>query len=298
MPGNVRSIVRIVLIYLTAAALWVVLTDMLERELTWLPTVFQNFQTIKGLVFVVVTSIMIFYLLYKELKEHEKVWQEHLQEKEQLLEQLQQKADEILTAYNRTIEGWARVLEMRNREVKDHSRRVTDLTLRLAKSMGVPEEDLAQIRRGALLHDIGKMAIPDSIMLKNGNLSEEERSEVRRHPLYGYEMLSEIEFLSPALEILLCHHEKWNGEGYPFGLSGEQIPLFARIFAVVDVWDALLSDRSYHKGMSPEEALAYIRAEAGEHFDPAVVEAFVRILEENQELMQAQPEPQIPPNNL
>lgn len=288
MRGSLRSIVRIVLIYSFFAILWIVLSDQLIDAIPLSPFIDENIQTIKGIGFVFVTSAMLFVLLSNESKEREVVWQEHLAEKELLLDRVQEKNNEILSAYNRTIEGWARVLEMRNREVKDHSRRVTQLTLRLAESMGVPEAELAHIRRGALLHDIGKMAIPDAIMLKNGNLSEEERAEIRRHPLYGYEMLSEIEFLSPALEILLCHHEKWNGEGYPFGLAGEQIPLFARIFSVVDVWDALLSDRAYHKGMTPDEALAYIRSEAGTHFDPKVVEAFEKMLAENDELMMPQ----------
>ena len=278
MPGNLRSILRIVLLYIIFATLWIVISDQRSSVIVTSTFIGDHLQTIKGMAFVLVTGGMLFVLLYSELKERETDWREHLEEKEELLERLREKNVEILSAYNRTIEGWARVLEMRNREVKDHSRRVTDLALRLARNLSVPESDLAHIRRGALLHDIGKMAIPDTIMLKNGNLSEEERAEIRRHPLYGYEMLSEIEFLSPALEILLCHHEKWNGEGYPFGLAGEKIPLFARIFAVVDVWDALLSNRPYRPAWMKSDVIQYLREQSGKQFDPRIVEAFLNIV--------------------
>ena len=156
------------------------------------------------------------------------------------------------------------------------------MTLRLAQVMGISEAELVHVRRGALLHDIGKMAIPDTIILKEGDLDEEERAFVRRHPLFGFEMVSEIEFLRPAVDILLCHHEKWDGTGYPFGLSGEQIPLYARIFAVVDVWDALCAeDRLYRNPDPPEVVADYLRSQAGEHFDPRVVEAFLELLLED-----------------
>jgi putative nucleotidyltransferase with HDIG domain len=232
---------------------------------------------------VLVSGGFFYWLLYRELKQREQDWQGHMAEKERLIEQVNQKNQELLDAYNRTIAGWSLMLEKRNREVKDHSRRVTELTVQLAEYMGIQEPDLSHIRRGAMLHDIGKMAIEDAVIQKNGDLTEEDRAIIRRHPLFGFEMLSEIEYLRPALDILLCHHEKWNGEGYPFGLAGEQIPLFARIFSVVDVYDALTSQRTYRSAITQEQAAEYLREESGQHFDPRIVETFLEMLERENE---------------
>lgn len=182
---------------------------------------------------------------------------------------------DLVTAYDTTLEGWAKVLELRNIEIEGHSQRVTDLTLRLARSMGIDGDDLDHFRRGALLHDIGKMAILDHILLKPGPLTDEEREMMRRHPVYAVEMLHDIPFLRPVLDIPRCHHEKWDGSGYPYGLKGEEIPLAARIFAVVDVWDALRSDRPYRAAMPVEEACKIIQQESGTHFDPRIVEVFL-----------------------
>jgi putative nucleotidyltransferase with HDIG domain len=285
MSLNIRSIFRVVLLYLIFSALWIFLTDDLSHFLETTYGISNQIETIKGLLFVFFSALLLFLMLYRELKRGESVYQEHLQEKERLLDQLRSKNEELLDAYDRTIFGWSRVLEMRNREVKDHSRRVTEMTLRLARYMGIPEADMVHIRRGALLHDIGKMAIADAVILKDGDLSEEERALVRRHPLFGFEMVSEIEFLRPAMDILLCHHEKWDGTGYPFGLAGEQIPLYARIFAVVDVWDAFTADdRAYRKPESPEATAEHLRSQAGEHFDPAIVDAFLKMLAEQGEV--------------
>jgi putative nucleotidyltransferase with HDIG domain len=284
MQRSIYNIIRIVGLYLIFAVLWIILTDILAGILQaryGFPM--DVIQTVKGLGFVLVSAMVMFILLNDDLRRREAEYQKHLEEKEQLLQQLRKKNAEMVDAYDRTIFGWSRVLEMRNREVKDHSRRVTEMAMQLARYVGVDGDDLEQIRRGSLLHDIGKMAIPDEIILKDGDLSEEERAIIRRHPLFGFEMVSEIEFLRPAVDIMLCHHEKWDGTGYPFGLAGDQIPLFARIFAVVDVWDALRSDdRTYRKPDPPEVAAEYLRSQAGEHFDPDVVEAFLKMLgEEN-----------------
>lgn len=195
-----------------------------------------------------------------------------------LFEDLQHSNLELIRAYDTTLEGWARALELRDMETEGHSRRVTEMTLRLARAMRVSEEELAPVRRGALLHDIGKMGIPDSILLKPGWLTEEEREIMERHPVYAREMLAPIDFLRPALDIPYCHHEKWDGSGYPRGLKGEQIPLAARIFAVVDVYDALTSDRPYRHAWSEEETLEHIREQAGRHFDPQVVETFLELI--------------------
>jgi PAS domain S-box-containing protein len=196
-----------------------------------------------------------------------------------LFQEAQQASANLLLAYETTLEGWAKALEMRDAETHGHTRRVLDLTLRLAQALSVPAEELTHIRRGVLLHDIGKLAIPDEILRKPGPLTPQEWEIMRRHPQLAAEMLSEIEFLKPALAIPLYHHEKWDGTGYPFGLKGEQIPLPARIFAVVDVWDALTNDRPYHQALSQEEALAYIRSQAGTHFDPRIVEVFLTLIE-------------------
>lgn len=195
-----------------------------------------------------------------------------------LFESLQRSNNELIQAYDLTIEGWSRALDMRDKETEGHSRRVCEMTLRVARAMGVSEPDLAHVRRGALLHDIGKMAIPDAILLKPEPLTEGEWEIMRRHPIYSYEMLATIPFLRPALEIPLYHHERWDGAGYPRGLKGEQIPLAARIFAVVDVWDALTTDRPYRKAWPPEKALDYLRSQAGSQFDPRVVSVFVEQL--------------------
>ncbi len=212
-------------------------------------------------------------------------------ERRRAAEQLRRAHVELRMAYDATIEGWSRALELRDQETQGHTLRVTELTVRLAREMGIEDKEaLAHIRRGALLHDIGKMGIPDSILLKPGPLTEEEQEIMKKHPVYAYEMLSPIEYLRPALDIPYCHHERWDGSGYPRGLKGEEIPLAARIFAVVDVWDALCSDRPYRNGLSREEALNYIRAQAGRLFDPRVVEAFVRLMEQEDPLLQTSEE--------
>ena len=186
---------------------------------------------------------------------------------------------ELSLAYDATIEGWAKTLELRDMETEGHCRRVTEMTLRLAQAMQVNPAELVHIRRGAFLHDIGKMGIPDAILFKPGKLSPAEWDEMKQHPVYAHKLLSAISFLRPALDIPHYHHEKWDGTGYPRGLAGEQIPLAARIFAIVDVWDALSSDRPYRKAWPREKVIAYIKEQAGTHFDPQVVEAFIGIVE-------------------
>jgi putative nucleotidyltransferase with HDIG domain len=191
-----------------------------------------------------------------------------------LFDGLQESNAELEIAYQATLEGWVRALDMRDKETEGHTQRVTKLTQRLAKAMGVDDDALLHITRGALLHDIGKMAIPDSILLKQGGLTPEERILIQKHPVYAYEMLSPIKFLLPALDIPHCHHEKWDGSGYPQGLRGEEIPFAARIFSVVDVWDALIYDRPYRKGVAPGSVKKMITEQSGMHFDPRVVDAF------------------------
>jgi PAS domain S-box-containing protein/putative nucleotidyltransferase with HDIG domain len=192
-----------------------------------------------------------------------------------------QRAEEmLLNAYDTTLEGWAKALEMRDEETKDHSQRVMDLTIKLAQAMGVTGDELTQIRRGAILHDIGKMAIPDEILRKRGALTIGERKIVEQHPARAYELLAHIPFLEKALDIPYCHHEHWDGSGYPRGLKGDEIPLAARIFSIVDVWDAVQSDRPYNKAWPQEKAIQYLKDESGKYFDPECVPVFLDLVEQ------------------
>jgi HD-GYP domain-containing protein (c-di-GMP phosphodiesterase class II) len=186
--------------------------------------------------------------------------------------------DDILTAYDTTLEGWARLLELRDKETEGHSRNVTELTVHFARELGVSPEAIVHMRRGALLHDIGKISVPDRILLKPGPLTDEEWEIMRRHPLYAKKFLSGIPYLEKALEIPVYHHEHWNGEGYPFQLKGENIPLAARIFTIVDNWDALLSDRPYRNAWPAEKIIEYMEKNAGAIFDPFILEKFFAII--------------------
>ena len=193
---------------------------------------------------------------------------------------LQRTNTELTLAYDATLEGWGRTLEFRDEDTKGHTERVTGMTVQFARLMGLDEKEIIHLRRGAMLHDIGKIGIPDAILLKPGPLEPEEREIMQRHTIYAYELLKPIPFLRAALDIPYCHHEKWNGQGTPRGLKGEGIPLFARIFSVVDVWDALMSERPYRPAWPLEEVKEYIRARSGTDFDPQVVEIFIRYLED------------------
>ena len=196
----------------------------------------------------------------------------------QLFNDLQQSNLELTLAYDATIAGWSRAMDLHDKEAEGHTQRVTDLTLNLARAMNISESQMTHIRHGALLHDIGKMGVPDQILLKADGLTPEEWEKIRKHPQLAYDMLSSIRYLQPALDIPYCHHEKWDGTGYPRGLKGEEIPLAARIFAVADVWDSITSDRPYRKGWSKKEALEYIKEQSGKYFDPEVVQEFLYLI--------------------
>ncbi|MCB0117538.1 MAG: response regulator [Anaerolineales bacterium] len=193
---------------------------------------------------------------------------------------LEKTHQQLLDAYDKTIEGWSHAMDLRDKETEGHTQRVTQMTLELAKQFGIKDEELVHIRRGALLHDMGKLGIPDSILLKPDKLTDEEWDKMRQHPKYAYDMLYPIEYLRPALDIPYCHHEKWDGTGYPRGLSGEDIPLSARIFAVVDVWDALTSDRPYRNAWDKKKALEYIQEQSGMHLEPRIVEMFTTLIKD------------------
>jgi HD-GYP domain-containing protein (c-di-GMP phosphodiesterase class II) len=195
----------------------------------------------------------------------------------EMFENLERSNLELSMAYDATIEGWSRALDLRNEDTEFHSSRVTEKTIELARMMSISEGQIVHMRRGALLHDIGKMAIPDVILLKPGPLTDEEWVQMRMHPEHAYHLLSPIAFLRPAIDIPYYHHEKWDGTGYPHGLKGEEIPMSARIFAIVDVWDALLSDRPYRKAWPVEKVKNYLREQSGKHFDPQVVAIFFRL---------------------
>ncbi len=195
----------------------------------------------------------------------------------ELVSGLERSNTELITAYDETIEGWSRALDLRDKETEGHSRRVTGMTMLISEAMGIDDGELANMRRGALLHDIGKMGIPDSILLKPGPLDDKEMETMRRHPVYAYELLSPIRFLRPAIEIPYCHHERWDGTGYPRGLKGEEIPISARIFAVVDIYDALSSERPYRRPWPEEKVIEHLRTLSGKHLDPGVMKVFFRL---------------------
>ena len=199
-----------------------------------------------------------------------------------LEKRVEERTHDLAEAYDTTLVGWAKALELRDRETEGHSRRVTETTLSVARALRVPEDELIHIRRGTILHDIGKMGVPDDILHKPGPLDPEERSIMQQHPEYALKMLENVPFLKKALDIPYCHHEQWDGSGYPRGLKGEEIPLAARIFSIVDVWDALLSDRPYSKPWTKEKAVEYLKSQAGLYFDPKIVEVFLRLVNQGQ----------------
>jgi putative nucleotidyltransferase with HDIG domain len=198
----------------------------------------------------------------------------------QMIISMRESKNQILVSYDSTLEGWSKALEYRNEETKGHTDRVLELMLKAARELGIEESKMDHIRRGALLHDIGKMGIPDMILNKPHALTEEEQRIMQQHPVYACEMLKDIEFLKPALNIPYCHHEHWDGSGYPQGLKGEEIPIEARIFALVDAWDAITTDRPYRSAMTKDEAVNTIRSEIGSHFDPEIAERFLKLVSE------------------
>ena len=186
-------------------------------------------------------------------------------------------------AHDETLKAWVKALDLRDRETAGHSDRVVDLSVRLARSMSVTESDIAHIKRGALLHDIGKMGIPDAILHKKGKLTDEEMDAMKLHPELGYDLLKNISFLKRSVDIPHYHHEKWDGSGYPYGLEGDDIPIAARIFAVVDVYDAMTSNRPYREALTKKIVLDSIKNQSGSHFDPKVVDAFLTMIEKEED---------------
>lgn len=201
---------------------------------------------------------------------------------DELEQRVQARTEELAASYDITLEGWARALEFRDKETEGHSRRVTETTIKIARALDIPEDELVHIYRGAILHDIGKMAVPDDILRKAGSLTNDELGIIRNHPEIARQLLEPIPYLRKAMEIPYCHHERWDGTGYPRGLKGREIPVAARIFAIADVWDAVQADRPYKKGWPREQAIQYIKDKTGTHFDPHIADVFLRLVEKGE----------------
>jgi HD-GYP domain-containing protein (c-di-GMP phosphodiesterase class II) len=255
---------RIALIYAAAGALWIFFSDQLLATLVP-PEVITEYQTFKGWLFILVTGGVLYFLAGRHYRD------------------LDQANRAIRESYDLTLACLMRALDFHHGETRDHTDRVTRMAVRLARRMGVDAETVEMIKRGSIIHDIGKLGIPGEILAKAGPLTDREWRIVRRHPDSAGEMLQSVPYLQSALDIPCSHHERWDGSGYPQGLKGSQIPLAARIFAVVDVWDALVSDRVYKTAWSREEARRYLAAQSGIEFDPDVVEAFLTLLDEEPE---------------
>jgi putative nucleotidyltransferase with HDIG domain len=215
----------------------------------------------------------------ESLQQSEDLLSKESASRQKLEEEISQLTTKLATAYETTFEGWSRTLELKNMEIYGHSKRVTELALRLADEFGIEGDELLQIKYGALLHDIGEIGIPDEILHKPGPLNPEERKVMERHPLVAHELLKGISFLKKACDIAYYHHERWDGQGYPLGKKGEDIPFAARLFSVVDVWDALTSGRPYSESWSPKEAKQYLREQSGIQFDPRVVDKFLNLMD-------------------
>ena len=194
------------------------------------------------------------------------------------IKNLEDAKNTISKSYDITIEGWSKAMDLRDHETEGHTKRVTDLAIEFAKELGLPDFEIENIKRGALLHDIGKIGVPDKILLKPGKLTDEEWQIMKKHPVFAYDMLKNSDYLLSSLDIPYCHHEKWDGSGYPRGLKGAAIPLNARIFAFIDVFDAMTSDRPYRKAMNISDVLYYVENQKGKHFDPSLTDKFVNLI--------------------
>ena len=253
----IKSYYRTVLIYLIFASLWIYFSDSVVAILIRTPEGITQAQNLKGLAFVACTSLMLFFLIRSDLNRINEV------------------NIKLRKSYDQTLEGWVQVMDIRHKETRQHSLRVTRMTVKLASLMGVEGEELTFIGRGAMMHDAGKVGIPDSILIKPGPLNEEEWEVMKQHPVIARDMMQDIEFLQPSIDIPYYHHERWNGSGYPEGLKGEEIPLAARLFAIIDVWDALVEKRVYKESWPEDQVMFYLQEQAGIHFDPQVVDLFL-----------------------
>jgi len=249
---------KIVAVYVIAGSLWIYFSDMLIGALFGSADSITIAQHFKGWFFIAVTGLLLFALIKRDF------------------DSLSRANNDVIQSYEETMRGWIRVTDLRHKETKDHTERVTKMTIRFARVAGITDEnELKRIERGAILHDMGKIGISDAILIKPDKLNEEEWAQMKLHPTIGYNLLSKIRFLRPSLAIPYCHHEKWNGEGYPRGIRREAIPLAARLFAIIDVWDALCHPRVYKDAWTEEKVLNHIREQAEQHFDPTLVKLFI-----------------------
>jgi len=249
---------RIVLIYLAVGMSWIFFSDLLVEYLFQDKADIILAQNIKGWLFIAITGGLLFFLIRKDVNA------------------IQDVNLKLVASYEQTISGWVHVMDLRHRETKDHTQRVTKMTVELAKLSGITDvKKLKHIERGAMLHDIGKIGIPDAILIKPGKLDKEEWEQMKTHPQIAHDILAKIAFLKPSIDIPFSHHERWDGTGYPVGMKGTQIPITARFFAVIDVWDALIHPRVYKSAWPEEEVLSYISLQSGTHFDPDVVTLFL-----------------------
>ncbi|MCG8487361.1 MAG: HD-GYP domain-containing protein [Chromatiales bacterium] len=249
--------IKIVIIYVIAGSLWIYFSDMVIGTLFSSAEAITAAQNIKGWFFIAITGVILFYLINRSFND------------------LTRANREVVESYEQTMHGWVQVMDLRHKETKNHTERVTAMTVRFAKLAGITDEkELKNIERGAMLHDVGKIGIPDAILIKPGKLNEEEWDQIKLHPIIAHDLLSKIKFLQNSLDIPYCHHEKWDGSGYPRAIKAEEIPLPARIFAIIDVWDALSHARVYKAAWREEMVLEHIAERAGQHFDPALVKIF------------------------
>lgn len=259
---HVRPAAKIALVYLAFSVVWILLSDRVVGWASLEPEAESWVQSVKGLGFVLASAALLYVLTNRYLQRADRT------------------AAQLRDAYDQTLVGWAAALDIRDHSTGEHTARVTDLTVALAERFDISGDELEDLKRGATLHDIGKMAVPDTVLAKKGPLSDEEWALIRQHPDMAVRMLSGIGFLEPALAIPWCHHERWDGGGYPRGLAGTDIPFPARLFAVVDVYDALTSERIYREPILMEAALAHIEAGSGTHFDPDIVPEFTDMMRE------------------
>lgn len=249
---------KIVGIYIIVGFLWIIFSDAVTESLLKYKEEITLIQNFKGSFFVLFTGVLLFFLIRKSINE------------------LKDANTKLKNGYKQTIDGWMKVLDTRHKETKNHTARVTRMTLELAKISGITDpEELENIECGAILHDIGKIGISDEILIKPSKLTEDEFARIKTHPQIAYDIMSGIDFLSSIVDIPYSHHEKWDGSGYPKGLKGADIPVAARIFSIIDVWDALIHPRIYKSAWPEEKVLKYIQEQAGSHFDPHIVRLFL-----------------------
>lgn len=255
---EVRPQYRIVLIYLVFGFSWIYFSDAMLDAMITSKAALTHAQNLKGWAFIFITSVMLLFLIRRAVKEKDKAHQD------------------LISSYEQTIHGWMELMDIRHQETKDHTQRVTKMTLKFAQLSGITNpESLKQVERGAVLHDMGKIGIPDQILIKPGKLDSDEWQQMQQHPEIAYQILSKINFLRPSIDIPYCHHERWDGTGYPQGLKEDEIPLTARIFSIIDVWDALSNKRVYKEAWKEADVVDYIQNQAGSQFDPKLTKLFL-----------------------